>query len=146
MPDVISGAIKLSGLMEGKCFTSWQEFVQALPSMLTIEVPSSISNVTVGNIQPAADELDHLWIRKDSSGSFVGLYVFSLGKWRQVYPVDGEVIWMNGDSRLIPDGYVLIDTGTSGFTQDVINHIKNMYKLDNTGVYYVYFAVTYVGF
>lgn len=143
---MLKGNIKLIGLIESCCFSSVQELIKALPNLLMAEFPEGLTNVTVGNKQPSEEERDNLWIRKDNSGSFIGIYVFSQGVWRCIEPLKGGVKWVHGDSRDIEQGYSLIDTGLVGFTADEITHIKHQYFLHSSGTYYTYFAVTFTGF
>lgn len=148
MSDVIRGAIKIDGLLEAQCFTSWEDFVKSLPNLLSVEVPVSVTNVTIGNLQPSEDERDHLWFRKDASGSFVGLYLYAQGAWRKIFPVDGEIVWVYGDSRVPPAGYTVIDTGDAYITAAVVTHLKQFYSETTVGgsTFYKYYAARYSGF
>lgn len=144
--DTVKGAIKLEGLLESKCFSSWQELIKALPDMLSVEIPGSITNVIVGNTQPKDDQRDYLWVRKDNSGSFIGLYVYSAGKWQQVVPAPGQVTWAFGDSREVPAGYALVQPGNSHFSDSEAATIMQQYIKHSSGAYYTYFALTFEGF
>lgn len=148
MSDVIRGAIKLDGLLDTRCFQSWEDFVKALPQLLAVEIPTSITNVTVGNLQPSEDERDHLWMRKDASGSFVGIYLYGQGAWRKIFPVDGAVTWVAGDSRTPPEGYTVIDTGDPHIDSDTVTHLKQFYREVTIGgaTFYRYYATRYTGF
>jgi len=105
--DVIQGAIKLQQLPDRQCFTNWQDFLRRLPDLLSVEIPTDVTNVTVGNTYPSDSEQDHLWVKTDSSGNFVGLFLFVTGAWRQIYPLPDQLFLIIGDSRSVPDGYTL---------------------------------------
>lgn len=144
--DVIRGAVKLDGFIEEKCFKSWAEFITALPSMLALEIPDSITNVTVGNTQPTDDQRDNLWIRKDSSGSFVGFYLYAQGTWQKIFPADGELTWVSGDSRVIAPGYTLA-TNLTDLTAAQKAFLTARWHIGGTSpTWYDIFEVRYTGF
>jgi hypothetical protein len=144
--DVVRGAIYLDSFLEGKCFKSWDEFVQALPSMLAVEVPASVSNVSVGNTQPNDDERDNLWVRKDNSGSFMGLFVYSQGAWQQIYPPPNAASLVLGDSRNVPAGYILA-SDASFVDVNTLAKLMTMWEVGGLGppVWYKMFHIFYVG-
>lgn len=144
--DVIRGTISLDGFLDGRCFKSWDEFVKALPSMLTVEIPADSTNVSVGNVQPTDDQRDNLWVRKDNSGSFIGLYVYSQGAWQQVYPPPLSLSLIVGDSRVVPIGYQLA-SDSSLIDATMLAALQKLWVVGGVGppVWYKMFHVMYVG-
>lgn len=145
--DVIRGAIKIDNFLQDKCFTSWKDFVLALPQMLTVEVPTSVTNVTVGTVQPGDDEKDNLWIRRDNSGSFLGMYIFAAGSWKQIFPVPNEIFYVYGDSRQPPPGYSFVEDVTT-FSVDELNKMRLIWHVGGTvpTTWYSTYHCVYVGF
>lgn len=145
--DVIRGVVKLDNFLDDTCFKSWKEFVLSLPQLLTVEIPSSITNVTVGNVQPSDDERDNLWFRQDNSGSFLGLYLFAKNAWKQIYPVPQELTLISGDSRTPPDGFTFAENLTD-LSVDQIAVLKKSWHVGGTvpTTWYDLFHVRYTGF
>jgi hypothetical protein len=144
--DVLRGTVKLDGFLEGCCFTSWDDFVKKLPSLLAIEIPSNVTNVTIGNTQPTDDERDNLWIRKDNSGSFLGMFIYSQGTWQQIYPPPLSAILMLGDSRVIPAGYQLASDVTF-VDAATLTALQSLWVIGGTSpTWYKMFHVFYTGF
>lgn len=144
----VRGAIKIENLPDLSCFKSFKDFVQALPSFLALEIPVNITNVIVSNIQPTDSQRDSVWFRFSNSGTFVGIYVFSGGAWRQIVRVPApnvEVIWTYGDSREIDEQFLIVDQDNPHFTASDATQIMTQYIQDPTNTYYTYFAVTYEG-
>lgn len=107
--DVIQGAVKVVNLPDLACFTNFEEFVQALANSLVLEIPQSITNVVDGNSEPTSSQTTVLWVRRDNSGTFVGLYVFTAGSWTQIYPVPGQLTRVYGSTLDIPEGFQRAD-------------------------------------
>ena len=144
--DNIRGVLKLDNFMEGKCFTSWNDFVRAIPSMFSVEVPSDITNVTVGTQQPSDSERDHLWVRTDNSGAFSGLYVYAQGAWQKIYPVPSQLFFMYGDSRVLPPGYTLA-VNDPNISATELSAMQKIWNVGGTGpTWWTTFHVTYTGF
>lgn len=146
MSDVIMGSIKLKGFIEEQCFTSLKEFIASLPNILVAEIPSEATNVVVSSQQPSNDQRDAVWFRLDNSGSFVGIYIYSKGSWKQITPAPNEVIRMWGDSRSVPSGYALIDASNPNFTSSELAAIQSSWVRDSTDTYWKVFDVTFQGF
>ena len=144
--DVIQGALKLNGFMEGKCFTSWSDFISAVPSMFSVELPNNITNVTVGNSQPSDSERDHLWVKTGPSGSFIGLFIYASGAWQQVYPVPNEIHFVYGDSRTPPNGYQVASDDANISAAMLADMQKIWTKGAGSPTWYTSFHVTYKGF
>lgn len=144
--DVVRGALKLNGLPDRECFTSWLDFVQALPNLLSVEVPTSASNVIVGNDYPTADDTNKIWYRRDPAGNFIGIYAFQNGQWHPLYNyVANELIWMFGNSAAVPEGFLLVESGDAMIPSNVVNHLVAQY-VPILGGGYSYYAVRYVGY
>lgn len=113
MIDVPQGSVKIVGLPDLACFETVQQWAAALASQLAIEIPDTITNVVIGNSEPINSQTTALWIRRDNSGTFVGLYIYSSGAWVQIYPVPLPLVqftWVTGSSLDIPTGYARADT------------------------------------
>lgn len=108
----IKGAIKVSGIPQGACFTSFADLLNALGQFLTVEIPNqSFSNVVISTQQPGAADVGKLWVRRANNGNFVGFYLFQGGAWVQFYPVPQQLFWLYGTPGPYPDS----DTPPPGF-------------------------------
>jgi hypothetical protein len=144
--DVVAGAIKLLGIPERACYNTFKEFIEALPKMLGVEIPSSVSGVIVGSETPGEDDRNKIWFRRDTGGNFLGIYAFQGGAWHPLIEFrPTSVYWEIGDSANVPAGYSLIDANSSGIPSDVRNAIMAHYVPNNSGGY-SYYAMQYVGF
>lgn len=144
--DVIQGALKLTGLMEECCFTSWQDFIKALPTLFSVEIPSDVTNVLVSPDNPRDDQRDYVWFRTNSAGGFIGMFIYATGQWRQIWPTPSGIFRMYGDSRYVPAGYSLADASNPHMTAAMAAALETQWVHDPTNTYYVVFDVTYVGF
>lgn len=145
--DYVSGRLQVVGLPDGQCFTTWQDFINAIPSLFGVEVPRTVTNVSIGATQPPESEKDNLWVRIDGSGNFLGFYVFTAGAWRKAYQyTQNDVLWQWGRSDVLEDGFRLIDQN-SNLPSTVIQSLMLQYVVDpiNPGVFN-YFAVQFVGY
>lgn len=110
---VTRAPIVLTGLSDTFCFTSMQDFVQQLPNIIAAEVPGSVTNVVVSNIQPSDSQTTNIWFRLSNSGSFLSINVFSAGAWHPIYPVNVDtspeptlqIFWLQGDPANPPPGW-----------------------------------------
>lgn len=144
--DVIRGALKLDSFLEGQCFVSWSAFIQAIPSMFSVELPAEVTNVTIGNQAPSDDDRDHLWIKTDGSGSFLGLYLYMSGAWQQIYPVPNQIFLLYGDSRYPPPGYTLV-SNDPGISSAMLANLKKMWVVGGTSPdWWTMYHATYTGF
>lgn len=82
----VRGGLKIIGMPEEACFKSFAEFLEALQTYSVLEIPTSITNVTVSKQQPSSSERNNVWFRFNDSGEFVGIYIFTNGAWTQTYP------------------------------------------------------------
>lgn len=137
----LPNALKLQGLPDDTCFTSFADLLKALVKYMSVEIPTSITNVIISNIQPLDSQRSSLWIRMTNGGDFVGFYLFSGGAWQQIFPVDNQLFRVYGDSRVIPTGFVLGDDGSLGLTAAQIAFLHTQWLLDPTSTFYVIFDV-----
>ena len=145
--NTIRGALKLNGLVDRECFTSWQQFLESFPSLMSVEVPENFGGVIAQSAEPSDDDRGKLWLRLDASGNFLAPYVFQGGKWEVLYSfAPGQVIWMTGNSTQVPRGFLLIDTGDQTIPSQVVTQLKNLYLPGSGGGFFAYFAVRFVGF
>lgn len=105
--DVIQGALKLLGLPDDKCWSSFSEFLQDFPNLYGVEISNKITNVIVSNAQPLDSERDTVWIRTDNSGSFIGIFLYGAGTWQQMFPAPNQLFRMYGLSTSLPAGFTL---------------------------------------
>lgn len=128
--DVVRGSIKVDNLPEGCCFTSFEELLKALPNWLTVEVPGDITNVVVSNQAPSEAQRDSVWFKIGTGSAFLGIFVFSTGAWRQVYPVPNQLIRVHGNSTLPPAGYEVLSTDY--VSAAILAHQKNSWHVGGT--------------
>lgn len=108
--QVIKGAVKVQGVPESACFTTFAQLLNALGTFLTIEIPNqAFSNVVISNQQPGQADRNKIWWRIANSGGFVGVYFFVNGEWIQVLPAPSQVYWLFGDSNNPPTGFKLLE-------------------------------------
>lgn len=143
--DVTRGSLKVNNLPDRVCIRSWREFIESIPGFITVEVPASVSNVVIGNTAPGEDDIDKLWLRRDSSGTFLGLYVFQGGEWVLITPPPETVWWFQGTSADPPNGYTVILTGDPVVDPDVVQALIPRY-VAGPGNTYKYYAARYTGF
>lgn len=134
-------AVKLGGLTDLQCFKSFGEFVQALTDSMILEIPTDITNVVVGNIEPTDTQRTAVWFRKSNGGTFIGIYLYSDGAWRQFFPVPKQVYKLAGaDSRNVPEGFILA-SDSSRLTAAQKTKLQEEWLKDPTDTYYVIFHV-----
>jgi len=143
--DVTRGSLKVNNLPDRVCIRSWKEFIESIPSFITVEVPASVSNVVIGNTAPGEDDIDKLWLRRDASGTFLGLYIFQGGEWVLITPPPETVWWFYGNSEDPPNGYTTILTGDPVISPAVVEALIPRYVAISPGVY-SYYAGRYTGF
>lgn len=119
--DVIRGVLKLDGFQEGRAYAGMDDLIKAIENLFAVEIPVTVTNVIVSSSQPGDDFKEGVWIRKDSSGAFAGIYVFQAGAWTSIVPpvYDNQVIQMYGDSRNVPSGYSLADSSNANLPTGV---------------------------
>lgn len=145
--NVVVGDIRLEGQPDEICIENVSDLISYLNKYAKFYIPGGAGNLVVGNEQPSEAERQKVWFRLDNGSNFKGIYVYSVGAWRKIYPVgDKQVFWVIGDSRTPPDGYEVIDTGIGGITTSEVNRIKALYQADVDNTFYTFFAVVFKGF
>lgn len=141
MTITVKGALKLLTNPDLECFTSFKEFVTQIPKLFGVEIPGTITNVIISNIEPNDTQRDSVWFRKSNGGTFLGIYLYSDGAWRQFFPVPRQVYRIaGGDSREVPEGFILTDD--AGYlTVAEKDHLRLDWLRDPTDTYYVIFDV-----
>lgn len=144
--ETIRGALQIDGPIDRDCFSSWQDFIAAIPRLISVEIPSDVGGVVVQQATPSEDDRQKLWLRLDNSGGFVGLFIFAKGKWQPYYAfVAGQIIWMTGNSASVPDGFSLVTKDVAGIPSTVVNALMSQYVPNGLGGY-SYFAAIFVGY
>lgn len=150
-PDnTVEGSIFIKNLPDTACFTTFIELLQALPGYLGVNVPDSITNVIVSNVQPNSSQTTVLWIRTSNSGNFLGIYIFAAGTWKQIYPVPGQMFRIiskgtTDRSDNPPDGFILV-TDSPDYTVTQKNWVQSTWHLSPDAVNYDVFDVVFNGF
>jgi hypothetical protein len=142
----VTGAIKAVDLPEDFCITTTRELVKALERYLAVEFGvEQITNVVVSSAEPDAADRDIIWFRLDTSGNFLGIYVFVQGQWDQMFPAPSSVVKMYGDSRDVPRGYALVTEDLAGFTLGMVTKLQEEWLRDPGDTYWMIFHVVYTG-
>ncbi len=147
--DSIDAPIKLFNLPDLACVNTIQELISLLPNYLVASIPTSITNVIIGNVQPLDTQRNFIWFRKDNAGNFIGIYVYSGGIWVPMYPVPNQIFprWrVSADPITEPTGYTRLDN-VAGVPASVISARMADWVVDpsNPG-YYLYYEVCFTGF
>ena len=144
-PIVVDGALVPSGFPDTVCYTSFKKLLEDLPNFFKVQIPKSITNVIVSNVQPLEKDRNSIWFKLNNAGIFIGICVFSGGTWVQMFPVPNELPWIFGDSREVPEGYALADENNKNLPTGLGAYLRDHWKLHSSGAYYEYFQVTYIG-
>lgn len=149
--DVALGNLVIKALPDLFCFESARDLITKLPELLGVETPlSNISNVVVSISQPSDSQTTSLWIRINNAGNFVGLYVFSAGKWQPIYPInDGTHIQIEAFSSTdgtAPAGWTEIKAATGGLPTGVAAALAAQAIPDPTATFNVWFWAYFTGF
>lgn len=150
--DQLKGSLEIKRLPADLCYGTPPEFVKKLIEILEPNILVNAGNdfVVVGHATPAPEDKGKLWIRTTRSGIFQGFFFYQDSAWQRVHNYrPDEVIWMYGDSRVIPEGFQLIAPGAN-IGADIIEFIMKQYLKDQaattpTVTVYSYFAVRYLG-
>lgn len=146
--NIVRGNLVVQNLPELFCFQDARQLIEQLPLLLGVEIPDFITNVIVSNTQPTDSQTAALWIRLANSGGFLGIYVFSQGRWRPILPVnDGntlQVYWLTSSDGVVPDGFTRIEAGTPGVSPTVIAALTPQYVSFGTAI--VYYAAIFTGY
>lgn len=144
---VITGGVKFVDVPNDFCLTNITELVKFIQKHQKIEFDASeVTNVVVSVDPPVAVEgRDVVWFQLDTSGNFIGVFVYVQSQWLQMFPPPQEVVRMYGDSTDIPPGYTLITEDTPGFSTAMVNHLQSQWLEDPTSSFFVIFDVVYTG-
>lgn len=150
--EKLLGQLIINKIPKDLCWGTPTEFVKSLTKILGVNLFTNPGNdfVVVGHSVPAPEDKGRLWVRLSRSGVFQGFYMFVGGSWQRVHNYrSDEVIWMYGDSRIIPEGFQLIDDD-SIVPSDVRDWIVQQYLPDTAAStpgapVYKYFATIYIG-
>lgn len=142
----IIGAVKVAGVPDSACFTTFAELLRALGDYLVVDIPNqTFSNVVISNAQPGQSDRDKIWWRLSNSGTFVGIYGYSGGSWVQVFPAPQQIFWLYGSSANPPAGFKFLD-GTEGiFSAGDYAQILAMAVPHGGPAPYTYYPAIYVG-
>lgn len=138
-----TGALKQLGSFDVECFQSLQDFVNWFYDNTVVQFQTSlITNVVVSPNQPNNSQTNQIWFKQNSSGTIIGVFVFSGGAWIQFLPQPNGIFWCFGDSTDVPDGYLLADSSNPNLTASQATFLQNFWHLDSSGLFYDIFQVT----
>lgn len=136
--NVVSGALVVQGIPENACFTSFTDLLKALPTYLGVQIPASVTNVIVSNVQPSSSQTTSIWFRYSNAGSFLGIYVFSQGEWHNIYPInDGNQFQIQTFVSLdgtVPEGWTKVAAGDPNLPGPVVTSITSQDFTNGAGV------------
>lgn len=148
----VSAKLKILSIPTNACFTTVSELLKLIEKTFTVDLSVGKNNdfVVTGSEPPTADDKNRLWVRKLNQGSFAGFYIFVGGAWNRIFNRrSDEIIWMYGDSRKVPEGFVLISENTGAVPSEIRDHLIQQYlvdtSVDEASPVYKYFAVQYIG-
>lgn len=148
--NVVSGALVIQNIPENACFTSYVEMLKSLPTYLGVQIPASVTNVVVSNIQPSSSQTTSVWFRLSNAGTFLGIYVFSQGEWHNIYPInDGNQFQIETFVSLdgtVPDGWTKIEVGDPLLPPAVVTAIVAGNVMDPTNTFAQKFSAYFSGF
>ena len=147
--DMLKGKLEVQGSPSSICWGKPAEFIKALTKVLTVKFPVNTNNdfVVVGHEPPSTDDKGRMWAKLSPSRNWLGWHAFIKGQWRRTYAYHpSQIIWMTGDSDIIPDGFQLVDA-SAPLHPDVISSLTEQYvPFTAGGTRYRYFAVRFVGY
>lgn len=125
-----------------------KSFLDFLVTNLSITLPDNVGPIVISTTAPGDDEKSKVWIRRAGDGSFQGIFLYQQGAWRQIFPVEDEMIKIfrksliaNSDDN-VPFGYRRVDANNPKFTSTQANYFVQQYLKDSTQLYYEWFYVT----
>lgn len=142
----IRGAIKVAGVPDSACFTTFAELLRALEQYLIVDISEqTLSNIIISNQQPGQADRDKIWARLSNAGIFLGFYIFENGMWVQILPAPNQIFWLYGDSNNPPAGYQFLDSSQTIFTAPQYAELIAL-AVPNGGVPpFVYYPAIYTG-
>lgn len=144
--SVIKGAIKVEGIPDSACFTTFSELLKSLGTFLTVEIPNqTFSNIVISNAQPGAADRDKIWWRLSDAGVFIGIFFYSNGVWEQVFPPPQTIFWLYGSSDTPPAGFQYLGSGQTIFSAPDYAQLIAMAIPNGGPEPYSYYPAIYVG-
>jgi len=143
---IVKGAIKVSGVPDGACFTTFADLLKSLGTYLTVEIPNQVfSNIIISSTQPGSADAGKIWWRLSNAGTFIGIYTYANNVWNQVIPTPNEIFWIYGDSANPPAGFSFAAVEELFDPVDYTHIIASAAPAGGVPPF-VYFPVIYVGF
>lgn len=148
--NIIAGDLVIKNIPENACYTSFTELLKSLPEYLGVQIPSTITNVIVSNVQPSSSQTTSIWFRYSNSGSFLGIYVFSQGAWHNIYPINsGDQIQIEtfySVDGVTPTGWTKVEAGDPLLPPLVVTGIISRDVLSPDGTVTQLFSAYFSGF
>lgn len=143
--DVMKASLVTQNIPENACFENFRQLLEALPQYLAVQIPASITNVIVSNVQPSSSQTTSIWFRVSNAGGFMGIYVFSQGNWHNIYPInDGNQFQMQTFVSLdgtVPDGWTKVEVGDPLLPGPVVtNLIADNFTSGTATRFWAYFS------
>ena len=144
--NTVDAPLVIKNLPDLACFTSVQELLQSLPQYLFAQIPLTITNVIVSNVQPLDSQRTSIWFRTNNSGLFIGIYVYSNGTWNQFFPAPNQLtrIYRTSNTAL-PEGYEEASVANTSLPLATINTLKTQWIMDPTNTYFQVLDVVFTG-
>ncbi len=141
----ITGVVKVKGVPDTACFTTFSDLLRALGQYLTVEFTNQeFTNVVISYPQPSFADRDKIWWRLNANGQFIGLYKFATNDWAQIYPAPQQIFWLYGDSSNPPPGFSF-NTVSTLFTNSQYASLISQAIVGTTPGTFVYYPAVYVG-
>lgn len=141
---LVEGALKIQGLTDLTCFTTFLDLLKALEQYVAVEIPDTITNVIISNVQPTDPSRNVIWFRSNNAGSFTGIFVYSGGEWVQMFPTPLARFSILGDSNNPPPGYKVVTADEDGYDTAQVAFLKERWYPSGDGPYTM-FDVIYTG-
>ncbi len=134
---VVNGALVAVGNPDFACFTDFASLWKAIPQFFAVSIPSNITNVIVSNVQPTSSQTSYIWFRMSNGGQFIGVYLYSGGTWKQIFPAPGQITWTTyGTAATPPPGYITTDDST--LNSALKAYLKSLWRSNGSGSYDYY--------
>lgn len=91
--STVVGTLEVVGLLENLCINTPADLVRALPNLLVPTFPSSITNVLFSVGQPTETQRDSVWVKQNTGGQVLGLFIYTGGKWVAILSIE-QPIWV----------------------------------------------------
>ncbi len=148
--DVVQGALKLVGLIDRGCYNSWKDFAEDIPNLFAVEIPNTILGIITSQSEPSEDNRNKLWLRLNTNGGVIGLYIFQNGSWNPFYDVantngNNEIRWFSGNSASPPDGWKWVTVGDEVVSPETASALLAQSVPNGLGGF-AYYPARYIGF